>query len=33
VRERSDHLVAREILPALQAVALPGKPAELGIDL
>jgi alkanesulfonate monooxygenase SsuD/methylene tetrahydromethanopterin reductase-like flavin-dependent oxidoreductase (luciferase family) len=33
VRERSDHLVAREILPALQAVALHGKPAELGIDL
>jgi 5,10-methylenetetrahydromethanopterin reductase len=26
VRERSDHLVAREVLPAVQAVALPGKP-------
>ena len=28
VRERSDHLVAKEILPAVQAVALPGKPAR-----
>jgi hypothetical protein len=28
VRERSDHLVAKEILPAVQAVALPGELAE-----
>jgi hypothetical protein len=28
VRERSDHLVAKEMLRAVQAVALPGKPAR-----
>ena len=28
VRERSDHLVAREVLPAVQAVELPGKPTR-----
>jgi 5,10-methylenetetrahydromethanopterin reductase len=28
VRERSDHLVAREVLRAVQAIALPGKPAQ-----
>jgi hypothetical protein len=28
VRERSDHLVAREVLPAVKAIALPGKPAK-----
>ena len=27
VRERSDHLVAREVLPAVQAVELPAGPA------